>query len=397
MCHLPHTVDGKNPPPCLWIDHFGLDQANTQDVRRTLGLIPQIYRTFDVAILLPGSMCECNITGRRLQGQELSSCPNDIIFSSWASRLWPRQELLYARDVHLRYVDGGLSRCPRWWNDEDTKDGRGPKYLYSSEMNQLLPFTRRWLTVAREGLVFEGIDATKEDEAETTAWTLQTQLRLTADEALQSLKAMMIMWPLFRLDNPENATQKMLDLLAGKNLFYTENQLKYESMTEEAHLMHFMTCLNETRVTHRKASKDHDYVLAVWPECPKYIIPENYMDLSLSELMQNAVDQLESKWHRKLATPVPRGLFGDPDASNISWCPKSFMSTIAPVTNAGDLYRSICPYYLDQVRMRYIDSAILLCVAENNHGSGLAPKILLLFKPSNKASSWYFRVFDTLY
>lgn len=124
-----HTICIEINPYC-WIDQLSIDQKDDAEVRATLAKIPDVYRTFDVVVLLPGAMCEC--VRERYEGQQENpeawtsgdlrsaqeigsalSCWNNIGYSNWFLRLWPRQELMYARNIRARWTSEASLDCPQ--------------------------------------------------------------------------------------------------------------------------------------------------------------------------------------------------------------------------------------------------------------------------------------------
>ena len=82
-----------------------------------LNQIPQIYRRCEVIALSPGSHCRC-LHGTDAQNEEPTgpqdgpypgapNCLNYINLISWWSRLWPRQEFMYATKIHIDWAKKG--------------------------------------------------------------------------------------------------------------------------------------------------------------------------------------------------------------------------------------------------------------------------------------------------
>ena len=99
LCRQPLTE-------ACWIDQLCIRQKNTNEVRDTLTRIPHIFRALKVVVLLPGSICECAIERtRRFQAmgddppERGLICPNDASIVPSMSRLWTRQEFLYAKNL----------------------------------------------------------------------------------------------------------------------------------------------------------------------------------------------------------------------------------------------------------------------------------------------------------
>lgn len=62
LCHESVNPQRYTSSPCTqwcWIDQICISQNDPADVRNTLARIPDIYRTFEVFIILPGPRCSC--------------------------------------------------------------------------------------------------------------------------------------------------------------------------------------------------------------------------------------------------------------------------------------------------------------------------------------------------
>lgn len=92
-----------------WIDQLSINQNNEEEVKATLAKIPDIYRNFDVVVLLPGAMCDC-VEGW-ISGRKSAVCWNNIGFGHWFQRLWTLQELLYARNIQARWIRPNILPC----------------------------------------------------------------------------------------------------------------------------------------------------------------------------------------------------------------------------------------------------------------------------------------------
>lgn len=103
----------------FWIDQLCHNQDDPAQVRSALAQIPVVYRTFDVAILLPGPQCICwlqnapslcnSLPAEAFKGKTLNPqhCMNFWGIYGWTTRLWTRQEMMYA------------NRCRAVWTREE--------------------------------------------------------------------------------------------------------------------------------------------------------------------------------------------------------------------------------------------------------------------------------------
>lgn len=85
-----------------WIDQFCVDQANDAELSDILASVPNIYRTFDVTVLIAGGLCQCwSDIGHKSCGPESAAfaagdgpsqvfknvCDKEQAFDHWFSRL----------------------------------------------------------------------------------------------------------------------------------------------------------------------------------------------------------------------------------------------------------------------------------------------------------------------
>lgn len=117
-------IDSGSIP--LWIDQLCIAQQDQQEVCLALAQIP------DEVALIPGGLCECileimamlkasddpikEVIGSVEQIDQTYrglSCFNNLAFDPWFTRMWTRQEFLYARHIRLKWTSGDSFPCPR--------------------------------------------------------------------------------------------------------------------------------------------------------------------------------------------------------------------------------------------------------------------------------------------
>ncbi|KAG9603335.1 hypothetical protein KCU77_g1816, partial [Aureobasidium melanogenum] len=105
------------------------------------------------------------------------------------------------------------------------------------------------------------------------------------------------------------------------------------------------------RRSHRATSQPRDYVLAVWPDCPGYKVPEERSGekpMSLAELLEDAITQMEKNFGLSISVSIPAGILGFNDCTGL-WRPKRYLDEVS-VTMASDVYgmvkRLLFPYKL---------------------------------------------------
>jgi hypothetical protein len=110
----------------VWLDQLSIPQ-DTVSIALHLQNMPQIYRGFEVLVLLPNAPCPClkdafdswtsegshaqedgDFSRRRVAGE----CLNAFPVSSYHFRLWTKQEFSYARTVSIHYC-GEPGKCLR--------------------------------------------------------------------------------------------------------------------------------------------------------------------------------------------------------------------------------------------------------------------------------------------
>ena len=125
-------IESGNIP--IWIDQLCIAQQKQDEVRSTLARIPDIYRTLDVVALVPGGNCECKVNALAVlehSGMTIDKptpldmidmseyrdtalpCFNSLAIHSWFTRLWTRQEFMYALRIRLRWTSGETFPCVR--------------------------------------------------------------------------------------------------------------------------------------------------------------------------------------------------------------------------------------------------------------------------------------------
>ncbi|KAF9634705.1 hypothetical protein BFW01_g5600 [Lasiodiplodia theobromae] len=102
----------------IWMDQLCIPQ-NDEEIRRILANIATIYKTFDVAVLMPGHPCAClSLIVKELEARAAEEgkgripnldddiesytpnfCLNVCPLSSWMSRLWTFQELGFSQSA----------------------------------------------------------------------------------------------------------------------------------------------------------------------------------------------------------------------------------------------------------------------------------------------------------
>jgi hypothetical protein len=98
----------------------------------------------------------------------------------------------------------------------------------------------------------------------------------------------------------------------------------------------FFAQLGQLGSLQKAATKQRDYVVAVWVDCPEYVLPVKFRSMSLSELLEDALSQIEHKFHVSLAVYAPGGLFGAQQRQGM-WQPSHYLQHIE-TTSSRDVY-----------------------------------------------------------
>lgn len=125
--HVDPLANSSSREICYWIDQLCIKQDDPEEVRATLASIPQIFRSFDVAILIPGQPCLCwskrlELTEERSRKDQdakphvyvslnQAECPNLVGIYGWITRIWTRQEMEYAEHCRMIWTSEIFKNC----------------------------------------------------------------------------------------------------------------------------------------------------------------------------------------------------------------------------------------------------------------------------------------------
>lgn len=99
----------------------------------------------------------------------------------------------------------------------------------------------------------------------------------------------------------------------------------------------FMEQLVRLGAARRVATQERDYVVAVWVDCPGYVLPSNYKAMGLPALLDNAVWQLENNFRASPIVTAPTGIFGGCLESSGLWRPSRYIQRLS-VKSTGTVY-----------------------------------------------------------
>ncbi|KAK4947845.1 hypothetical protein LTR10_013353 [Elasticomyces elasticus] len=351
-----------------WIDQLSMDQENAAQIRKTLGRIPDIYRSLDVVALCPGKICACQTarlpweqtdttTGNEddvaedavnsLQdevkfGTWRTGRPNNIGFGSWFFRLWTRQEFIYAHRIQWRWISPGVLECPEM---NHISRQRMPPTLVGIADNFSF---RKW----RDSDTFSTLTKLRIDEwadhlgpgpfpsefLEQAAQELVHDLRAEAREIFNAACDTIHEWAELHLGRIQfrGSNQGLHRLLQGHRL-ESRREGPVGHLDDPVGTLGFKTQLCRLRKSHRAATQPRDYVLAVWVDCPGYNIPLDYRTMSLSDLLADALAQMHDNYGCSIATSLPAGVLGLEHPGAL-WSPELLIDQLGTVRSCEDIY-----------------------------------------------------------
>ena len=347
------------------------------ELRKALEAIPEIYRAFEVYVLLPGSPCGCFEGADRFAKsvkdgetevnlhEELRKwlCWSFLAVYGWSIRIWTRQEMLYARKVRFVWTGATKLDC-----DAKMKDTANEHGLRSSLSDLDSPWSRPeklWHHRYRNkvNVRLRRLDESLQARAHICSSTtydgpkgFSEQLKIIAQSGLQEFEQTLTSWMATRrtsgpLDQPSVVDAKlaahrwMFALLSGQEMISPqwESESRLQSLNADSDgLARFLFDFSYFKDTARRANKRQDYVLAFWVDCPIYRVPSGYHRMSLGELLEDALAQLDQKAGIRLASHLPGFLFGDLPHAHV-WKPGAYIDS-QPIGKVSDVYSCLAPF-----------------------------------------------------
>ncbi|KAF4541910.1 Het-domain-containing protein [Lasiodiplodia theobromae] len=145
---------------------------------------------------------------------------------------------------------------------------------------------------------------------------------------------------LVRYAHNPNHTDPLYRFLDGETL---ENQAQgLEKKNVYAFVLHVLEEYGSAYLwtPNRQASKPRDYVVSIWTDWDKYVIPHNYNTMEASSLMQDAIDQMFDKEGLVFGSTAPQGLFSGDLAGSAIWKPSEYLTKVES-SGVVDYYRTI--------------------------------------------------------
>jgi hypothetical protein len=309
----------------IWLDQLCNGQT-PQEVDTILAEIPTIYRSLDVVAIMPGASCEClhRMTDKVIEAVEAGTMTHEQIeaiwhdeliqksrclhfagLNSWFDRLWTRQEFTYSRRITVLRTSKTLAPC------------------VGGNVDRLEGFSY----LLYERIIREGCTA------ESAFKALQIANSMYLGNAMDAMTAY-CGYGNPEFDNQINVSAMLSYFLRGDTIENPQFEVSRDDIS--ARLKNFFYQLGILGQSARKATKQRDYVIAVWVDCPGYKKPSGWRDKPFAELLEDAILQLERNFGVSPVSNTPAGLFGNRQEGGL-WRPTTYIGG-STVRDARELY-----------------------------------------------------------
>lgn len=369
----------------LWIDQYSIPQDPVL-IPIHLKAMPEIYRTFEVRVLMPNGPCQCLKTAldSYLAGEDyidkkdgsfnryrvVEDCLYAIPVASYNFRLWTKQEFIYARSIAMYYASPPPYRCSRG--------------------------QRRW------GRLSSKLAA--EDELYLSGWARWKYVQCS--EALDHDFAAEETWSTFRqaredgIDHLDNAItgfymRKDIDSFLADFVHHMTSITKFilgEVLVREKTEVEDMIIFENMKSAH-KASVAKDFVLAVMPALPSYQVPDDWNSMNLPALLDDGLNQYEDQKRQMQISQLPQGLF-DVRAASMRCKPSLYLDT-NKISDLGHVYGALRSSEYHALLMKPIPHVMLKLRAGSHTprlASSMTYKAAFGSKSSDEAQTFMRRV-----
>lgn len=251
---------------CCWIDQMCLDQDD-EELGKVLPTIPDIFRHFDVNVLMPGGLCRCwadlgaisdleDAVGKGQAWEDAVYCAGNKLVAHYFKRLWTRQEFNYAHRMRVMWTSP-----PMICRNGLRADRPHGASLSVGTRQEVVPWRRQYEHFTRL-------------KNAMTAWLSgQNHVEVTASRSLV-----------------QEQIEKKLDMVAtrlvnGQN--YNTTVIQPDSLPYR--IYHFICNLSMISIEDRFATKTRDYVLAIFIDLPGYEVPLGFEHRRLVNLIEDAM------------------------------------------------------------------------------------------------------------
>lgn len=368
LLHMAYNLTPTEAAMPFWIDQLCIPQDNDAVIRATLAAIPDIFNIFDAVALLPGSPCKCLREGIEQYGQhrlsnpsqeeldqlsiewaqKMGMCVNSTSFCSYFERVWTRQEMEYTRKMHVEWTGSEMSRCvfpsaregDIMFNllslhdsdeeeDADEDLGQAEERAIEAERN-LAPFARQVYQNALSTEITHTHALARVKMKHDKAWHNSV---LAFEDFLSRGTA--------RVHGRYFSIEALCQFLVGVPLEFINRENQGVVLSDAEKLRKFASRLSGVGWVQRRATRQRDYVLAVWIDCPKYTVPEDFSTMSCSLLLEDAILQMERNFNVTVPALAFAGLFGCPRPS-VFWRPTWYLPRL-DVSDTRYVYGSVIP------------------------------------------------------
>ncbi|KAK0506968.1 hypothetical protein JMJ35_010668 [Cladonia borealis] len=289
-----------------WVDQFCIPQRD-EEVRTALASIPMIYKTLDVIALLPGSLCACAGRVAWTSDQVAPCVKNPVAKERLEAQL---------RGTLTRIRSGGAST-------EHSGENLTNRPLDNEAVNNLSPYALK---------LYEQCLAEGGDPLMALMELHLEQIRFT-ERAVSSFSEFL---DVDRFDSTSEL-RAFITFIKFLNGMVAVKDVSYDAETDtDKRLKGFFTQIGRLGSLQRAATQQRDYVAAVWVDCPGYILPIRLENMSLSELLEDTLNQIEKKFGLSFTVCAPSGLFGASQRGAL-WQPSQYLDHIETNT-ARDVY-----------------------------------------------------------
>jgi len=296
----------------VWLDQLSIPQ-DPASITVHLQNMPQIYRGFEVVILLPNAPCFClkdaldswtSSEGSHAEQDggldmvEISEeCLNAFPVSSYNFRLWTKQEFSYARAISIHYC-GAPGKCLRGTLDWDFE-----------ELDTLLQdpgHLSRW--ASWKYALCARLASNESGHAKAMGYSTFVAAHRDGETHLESelfaffTKKYRYMTGHMTTDMTRLVTHglgaQLASFLLGNTLRRDGHELESMFVSRDLQSEHVATCQN-------------DFALAVLPAGNGYRLPRGHTEMTLPELIDDGIAQYQRHSDVCFMTKLPRGLFED--------------------------------------------------------------------------------------
>jgi hypothetical protein len=280
----------------VWLDQLSIPQ-DPASITSNLQNMPQIYRGFEVVVLLPNAPCSClkdafdSWTSEGLHAMKTGDldmwrisieCMNAFPVSSYHFRLWTKQEFSYARTISIHYC-GEPGTCLRGAIQ------RGFEELVT--VLQGSGHLSRWASWKYASCTRNAMASNQSESARAMGYST---FRAVQDDGKTNLQSEVSAFG----SVGDRLNIHTASFLLGKRLHRDRDELENLFMAHHVQSEHV-------------ASSQKDFALAVLPAADGYRLPQGHAEMTLPELVDDGVEQYQRESYACFKTKLPRGLFDE--------------------------------------------------------------------------------------